>query len=205
MPSYATALGVSADRPQALATLLGIIINDGVRQPMSQIEQLHFAAGTPYETVFTAKANSGEAVLSPAVSSTVRKALMEVVASGSGRRLNGVFRDASGKPLAVGGKTGTGDHRSREFGPGAVLLRETVVNRNAIFTFFIDDRFFGTILASVGGPQASEFDFTSGLAAQLLRALEPALRPLVQDCPSPPLLNSCSDITVDAAGVNPAN
>jgi len=180
VPSYATALGVSADRPQALATLLGIIINDGVRLPMTQVEQLHFAAGTPYDTLFTADQGPGEAVLSPEVSRTVRKALIEVVENGSGRRLNGVFTDAAGMPLAVGGKTGTGDHRSREFGAGAVLLRETVVNRNAIFTFFIDDRFFGTILASVGGEQAGEFDFTSALAAQMLRALEPALRPLVQ-------------------------
>jgi len=179
--SYATALGVSADRPQSLATLLGIIINEGVRQPMTQVEQLHFAANTPYETLFITSQIAGEAVLSPAVSSTVRKALMEVVESGSGRRLSGVFRNADGEALTVGGKTGTGDHRSREFGPGAVLLRETVVNRNAIFTFFIDDRFFGTILASVGGGQASEFDFTSALAAQVLRALEPALRPLVQE------------------------
>jgi hypothetical protein len=181
VPSYATALGVSADRPQALATLLGIIINGGVRQRMSQVEQLYFAAGTPYETVFTATAGAGEAVLSPAVSQTVRKALMDVVENGSGRRLNGVFNNAAGEPVAIGGKTGTGDHRSREFGPGGVLLRETVVNRNAIFTFFIDDRFFGTILASVGGEQARDFTFTSALAAQLLRALEPALRPLVQE------------------------
>jgi len=199
VPSYATALGVSADRPQALATLLGIIINDGVRLPMSQLEQLHFAADTPYETLYTASPEAGEAVLSPAVSRTVRRAMIEVVENGSGRRLNGVFRNATGEPVAVGGKTGTGDHRSREFGAGGVLLRETVVNRNAIFTFFIDDRFFGTILANVGGPKAREFDFTSGLAAQLLRALEPALRPLIHDCMSSALLDSCSNHSADIA------
>ena len=56
-----------------------------------------------------------------------------------------------------------------------------MVNRNAIFTFFIDDRFFGTILASVGGEQAENFEFTSGLASQLLKVLEPALQPLLRD------------------------
>src|SRR5690606_37361269 len=109
--------------------------------------------------------------------------LVDVVENGTGRRLSGVFTGADGQPLAVGGKTGTGDHRSRQVGRGAVLLHETVVNRNVIFTFFIGDRFFGTILASVGGPQAADFDFTSGLTAQLLKSLEPALRPLMLEEP----------------------
>ena len=37
--------------PEALAELIGIVLNDGVRQPTVRIERLHFAAGTPYETV----------------------------------------------------------------------------------------------------------------------------------------------------------
>ena len=47
VPSYATAIGVSGDRPAALAELMGIIVNGGVRLPTSRIEELHFAAGTP--------------------------------------------------------------------------------------------------------------------------------------------------------------
>jgi membrane peptidoglycan carboxypeptidase len=182
VPSYATALGVSADRPTALTELMGIIVNDGLRLAMGQIETLHFGADTPYETLLQAQQTRvAEQVLSPEVSSTVRRALIGIVESGTGRRLSGVFRSADGQPLAVGGKTGTGDHRSRQFGASGQLLAETVVNRNAIFTFFIDDRFFGTILASVGGPQAKDFEFTSGLAAQLLKVLEPALQPLFRD------------------------
>jgi hypothetical protein len=33
VPSYATAIGSSADRPLALAELMGIIVNDGQRRP----------------------------------------------------------------------------------------------------------------------------------------------------------------------------
>lgn len=179
VPSYATALGVSADRPIALTELMGIVLNNGLRLPMSQIETLHFAENTPYETLVRAAPRVGEQVLSPEVASTVRTALMGIVESGTARRLSGVFKGPDGTPLAVGGKTGTGDHRSKRIGRGGHVISETVVNRNAIFTFFIDDRFFGTILANVGGPKAREFEFTSGLAAQLLKALEPALHPLL--------------------------
>ena len=43
-PRYATAIGVSGDRPAALAELMGIIVNGGVRLPTARIEELHFAA-----------------------------------------------------------------------------------------------------------------------------------------------------------------
>lgn len=193
VPSYATALGVSADRPSALTELVGIVVNDGLRLPMFQIDSLHFGVDTPYETRLAATPGVGERVLSREVSRTARRALMGIVESGTGRRLSGVFRGLDGQPLAVGGKTGTGDHRSRRFGAGGQLIEETVVNRNALFTFFIDDRFFGTILASVGGEQARNFEFTSGLATQLLKVLEPALQPLLY--PEGELL---SELSVDA-------
>ena len=47
------ALGSSGDRPAALAALMGIIVNDGVRLPTARIERLHFAAeGEVYELEF---------------------------------------------------------------------------------------------------------------------------------------------------------
>ena len=61
VPSYATAIGVSGDRPAALAELMGIIVNEGVRLPTSRIEELHFAAQTPYETVVRRAASSRSA------------------------------------------------------------------------------------------------------------------------------------------------
>ena len=51
VPSLATAIGSSADRPAALAELMGIVMNDGVRRPTVRIDQLRFAAQTPYETL----------------------------------------------------------------------------------------------------------------------------------------------------------
>ncbi|MEQ9465564.1 MAG: transglycosylase domain-containing protein [Haliea sp.] len=181
VPSYATALGASADRPTALAELMGIIVNDGARLPLRQIEELHFAQGTPYETQFQLRPPQGHRVLSREIAQTVRKALADIVDSGTARRLRGALVDAAGRAVEVGGKTGTGDHRSKTFGPGRQLLAEEVVNRNALFTFFIGDRFFGVILAHVGGAQAEGFEFTSGLPAQLLKVLMPSLRPLLTE------------------------
>lgn len=43
VPSYATAISVSGDTPQALASPAGILVNQGVRNPVVRIEQLHFA------------------------------------------------------------------------------------------------------------------------------------------------------------------
>jgi len=41
------------------------------------------------------------------------------------------------------------------------------------------DRFFGTVTAYVPGQDAARFHFTSALAVQLLKGLEPELRPLI--------------------------
>src|SRR3546814_19956886 len=58
VPSFATSIGSSGDRPAALAELMGIIANDGLRLPIARFERLRFAEGTPYETVM--KRNVGE-------------------------------------------------------------------------------------------------------------------------------------------------
>ena len=46
--------------------------------------------------------------------------------------------------------------------------------------FFLGDRFFGTITAYVPGTIAGSYHFTSALAVQLLKALEPQLDPLLK-------------------------
>ena len=45
------------------------------------------------------------------VAAALRTALSEVVEGGTARRLSGAFKLADGTPLALGGKTGTGDNR----------------------------------------------------------------------------------------------
>lgn len=179
-PSYATALGSSADRPSALATLVGILLNDGVRARPMRIGELRMAQATPYETHFVARPAAGERVLHPAVAAVARGALVGVVEAGTARRLAGAFRDASGQPLAVGGKTGTGDNRFKTFGRGGTLLSSRVVSRSGTLVFFIGDRHFGTVTAWVKGPRAADYRFTSALPTQVLRYLAPTLEAEIQ-------------------------
>jgi membrane peptidoglycan carboxypeptidase len=180
VPSLGTSIGSSGDRPAALSELMGIILNGGVRLPTVSIEKLRFAADTPYET------NSGpavqpERVMPVEVAETLRRSLTSVVTNGTARRINTVFTGADGKPLTVGGKTGTGDNRHQRFSSSGALISSTAVNRTATFVFFIGDRFFGTVTAFVEGEDADRFSFTSAISSQLLKVLEPELRPLIRD------------------------
>lgn len=178
-PSYATAIGSSGDRPAALAELMGIIVNDGVRLPAVSLKRLHFAVGTPYETHFRPRAPQAEALFPKEVAQTLRRALGMVVESGTAVRLHGAIKYADGTPVPLGGKTGTGDHRFERFGRGGQLLESRVVNRTATFVFYLGDRHFGTFTALVPGEQAGQFHFTSSLIAQILKKLLPRLQPAV--------------------------
>jgi membrane peptidoglycan carboxypeptidase len=183
VPSYATAIGVSADRPAALGELMGVILNGGVRQAQVRVTSLRFAADTPFETTLVRNPDDAERVTRPEVAAVARRALLGIVERGTARRLHDVFHDASGKALAVGGKTGTGDHRFDVVGRGGQVISSRVVNRSATFVFYIGDRFFGTVTAFVPGRQAADYDFTSALPVQMVKELEPALRPLLQGQP----------------------
>lgn len=183
-PSYATAIGSSGDRPAALAELMSILVNDGVKQPMVSLTKLHFAANTPFDTQLSIKPAKGERLLPVEVAQTVRRALAGVVASGTASRLAGVLKDAAGNPLTIGGKTGTGDNRFERYGRGGQLLESRVVNRTATFVFYLGDRYFGTLTALVPGEQAGQFVFTSSLATQILKNLLPQLQPHLY--PQPP-------------------
>jgi membrane peptidoglycan carboxypeptidase len=178
VPSLATAIGSSGDRPDALAKLMGIIVNNGVRQPTIDIRSLQFAAGTPYETDLSGGNEKPVRLLPQNIAETVRHALSDVVIEGTGKRFQSAYHGADGNPLALGGKTGTGDNRFDTFGPGRSLIESRVVDRTATFVFFLGDRFFGTITAYVPGRQAAKFHFTSALAVQLLKTLSPEIQPL---------------------------
>jgi cell division protein FtsI/penicillin-binding protein 2 len=173
VPSYATAIGSSSDRPAALAELMGIIVNDGVRMPMLRFTSLHWGEGTPYETVMVPKHDGGERVMEPEVAHALRGALADVVDNGTARRVAGAFKTASGKKIVAGGKTGSGDNRVKSFGRGGWLKSSRVVNRTATFTFYIGDRYFGVLTAFVPGKQAAGYEFTSALAVSILRMLAP--------------------------------
>ncbi len=181
--SLGTVIGASGDRPDALAQLMGIILNDGVRVPMVTIQHLQFAANTPYQTDMS-PAGKPERVMPVEVARTLQRALMGVVADGTASRLRGAYTAADGTPLPVGGKTGTGDNRFERFSRGGGILSSRVVDRTATFVFFLGDRFFGTVTAYVPGPDAAKFSFTSAVAVQLLKVLEPELRPLLNSPPT---------------------
>ena len=187
VPSLATAIGSSGDRPDALAQLMGIILNDGVQLPTVEIEQLQFAAGTPYETRMALTPAAPKRVFAPEVAQTVRRALMNVVSEGTGTRFRGAYLTPDGHPLVVGGKTGTGDNRFKSFGAGQHLVESRVVDRTATFVFFLGDRFYGTITAYVAGSEAAKYHFTSALAVQLLKSLTPHLQPLIDTTETPVL------------------
>ncbi|WP_394779769.1 transglycosylase domain-containing protein [Undibacterium sp.] len=181
VPSYASALGASADRPAALAELMGILVNNGARKPNMRIKSLHFAAATPYETLLKFHPGAQEQVLAPEVAQAALATIRLVVEDGTARRVKQAFARADGSFIAVGGKTGTGDNRFDTFGAHGQLIESRVVNRSATFVFNIDQRFFGTIIAYVPGAQAAGYDFTSALPVQLLKLLAPTLMPLVDD------------------------
>ncbi|MGV3639272.1 MAG: hypothetical protein ACO1NZ_02060, partial [Adhaeribacter sp.] len=176
----ATALGSSGDRPAALAELMGIILNKGLRQQKVRISRLHFAANTPYETVLRVPPVAGEQVLAPEVAAAVREALSGVVDQGTARRLQGGFVLADGSPLRVGGKTGTGDNRLVAVTTRGYRMSSRVVNRTATFIFFLGDRHFGTLTAFVPGRDAASYSFTSSLPIQVLRSMAPILAPYLQ-------------------------
>lgn len=179
VPSYATAIGSSADRPAALAELVGILNNNGVYAPARRISRLHFAAGTPYETVLAPHKEKAEQVMSPEVARFARQELRGVVEYGTAHRICGAFAGPGGMPLAVGGKTGTGDNRYNVYNAEGDLVRSSAINRTATFVFFIGERFFGTLTAYVPGPAAAGYSFTSSLPLQVLKSLAPRLMPLI--------------------------
>ncbi|SJM89597.1 Membrane carboxypeptidase [Crenothrix polyspora] len=184
--SYATSIGASGDRPAALAELMGIIRNDGVKMPSVRFESLHFAENTPYETVMNKSAEKGERIFPAEVAISARSALAGVVEEGTASRLRGVYTDVNGKPLVVGGKTGTGDHRKQVWGERGRLIESKFISRAAVFTFFLGEHFYGVMTAYVEGPNAGQYHFTSSLPVQIVKFLKPVLMPLINKTSATP-------------------
>jgi len=179
VPSYATAIGVSGDSPEALAELMGIILSRGIRYPHTAIEELRFAQSTPMETVLRQRSGAGQQVLSADVTAVVREELLRVVEGGTARRSCCGFMQANGSVVPIGGKTGTGDNRIKSYDQNGRLVDSEVLNRTAVFSFIIGDRFFGTVFVFVRGKHAAGYEFTSSLPVQIFKDLEPTLKPLL--------------------------
>lgn len=185
VPSYATAIGSSADRPAALADLVGIVVNDGMRYQAARIESMVFGEGTPYETRLRRQADPGERVLMSAIAAALRPELLGIVEQGTAVRLRGAYRMPDGTPIPVGGKTGTGDNRSTSYDSRGNEIKSVAINRTSTFVFLIGDRFFGALTAYVPGEAADGYGFTSSLPVAILALLEPSLEDLVRKAPPP--------------------
>ncbi|HSB78362.1 MAG TPA: transglycosylase domain-containing protein [Candidatus Methylomirabilis sp.] len=180
VPSFATAIGASSDRPDALAELMGIILTDGVRLPTLDVRKLRFAAGTPYETVLERAPGTRLRVMPAPVASILRQVMTGVVTEGTARRVAGAFANSQGTPIEVGGKTGSGDNRYKTFARGGELIASRPVSRTAAFAFYIGDRYVGVITASVSGKEAGNYNFTSSLPVAILGLLAPAIETRLQ-------------------------
>ncbi|MBV9771340.1 MAG: transglycosylase domain-containing protein [Bryobacterales bacterium] len=179
VPSYATTIGVSGDTPAALADLMGILLNDGVRNPTIKIERLRFGQGTPTETVMAHQPVAGQRVIASDIAALVRQQLIGVVENGTGRRAHGGITMPGGRIIPVGGKTGTGDNRLESFSASGRVIGDKAVSRTATFVFMVGDRFYGTVVAYVQGPKAASYKFTSALAVQIFKDLIPQLKPMI--------------------------
>ncbi|MBF0100659.1 MAG: transglycosylase domain-containing protein [Desulfobacterales bacterium] len=179
VPSYATSIGISADRPASLAELIGIVLNHGNYLPSYRVEELHFAKDTPYHVSYVkCKPNTMQA-LNTEIATIVKDALLNVVEQGTARRAANTFVKSDGTVIRIGGKTGTGDNRYEVYGTGGRLISSKAVNRTATFVFFIGERFYGTITAFVPGKEAAHYSFTSSLPLAVLKFLGPTLMPLI--------------------------
>lgn len=178
VPSLATALGSSGDRPAALAELIGIIINDGKRLPVFRVEKLAFAVNTPYETHFDRALPQPQQVLEPEVASAVRSALQQVVSVGTGRRLHTAYNSEN---VIIGGKTGTGDNRLVQLNAKGQHVSSKALNRTATFAFYLGYQHFGVLTAYVPDAEAEHFSFTSALPLQVMNSLAPVLQPYLDN------------------------
>lgn len=187
VPSLATALGSSGDRPAALAELLGIIQNGGRRLPMFRVEGLHFAANTPYEARLSRTEVNAERVMPPEVAQILRENLAGVVKQGTGRRLQAHYSLPNLPDIAlIGGKTGTGDNRISTVNSRGETVQSRALNRTATFAFYFSDNYFGVISVYLPGNAAADYFFTSALPLQVLNGMAPLLMPLLKqqdNCP----------------------
>lgn len=65
------------------------------------------------------------------------------------------------------------------FSVGGRVRESRAANRTAVFVLVIGDRFFGTVMVFVPGKGAETYEFTSSLAVQVFKELQPSFRPLV--------------------------
>ncbi len=181
VPSLATALGSSGDRPAALAELVGIILNGGKRFSTHRFIKVEFAKDTPYESIVEPPPPNPVQVLHPEVARVVKETMGKVVNEGTAKRLLNSFQQTDGSPLPIGGKTGTGDNRIFVSTAAGGKTSSKALNRTATFAFYLGDNHFGVLTAFVTGKSANAFSFTSALPLQVLKGMVPVILPYINE------------------------
>ncbi|MFN3827676.1 MAG: transglycosylase domain-containing protein [Micavibrio sp.] len=186
VPSLGSALGDSGDTPAALSEFVGIITNDGLRKPSLRFTELTLAPQTDQRTrEYSRTPRAATQVIPKEVAQITLEAMQSVVSEGTARRI-GMPTLSDGRPLIIGGKTGTGDNREKSFSRGGGLRTAEVKNRTATFVFEITEpvsgkKFFGTVLAYVDGAAAAKHKFTSALPSQIEKNLLKILQPYLDE------------------------
>jgi cell division protein FtsI/penicillin-binding protein 2 len=158
---------------------MGVLLRDGQRFPSVRVDSLHFAADTPYETKLEREVPEPVQVLSPELCEVVRDVLRDVVERGTAVRARRAITAADGTPLPIGGKTGTGDNRVYTTSQNGTRT-SVAMSRTSTFVFYAGDRFFGTVVAYVEGPEADAYQFTSSLTTSILQIVGSSLSPLLE-------------------------
>jgi hypothetical protein len=180
VPSLATSIGSSGDNPAALADLAGIIMNGGVHYPSIRVTKLHFAEGTPVETIASNKPAKPERVMAPEVAAVLKNEMGGVVEFGTARKAFQSVVLEDGRILRVAGKTGTGDNRLESYDQSGRTIKSKVMSRTAAFVFLVGDKYFGTVIAYVPGQAAEGFKFTSALPVQIFRHLTTSMKTVIE-------------------------
>ncbi len=176
IPSLTSALGVSSDKPEALATLMGIIQNHGRWVDTTSFTDLKLAEHTPYWKHYQPRMPQGRQVIDESTAVLTREALIGVVDFGTGRRMKNVVRLSDGTVLENGGKTGT-DNQDYAAEP----------KRTMTFVTLIGEKHYAVITAIIHDPKPNEKP-TSGLVVQLMKYMAPLITPILDSdygIPSP--------------------
>ena len=176
VPSLATAIGSSADHPAALAELMGIILNNGVRVPTVLIERIRFAADTPFETIVERASCQRRKNVFSGIGRSGTWRSNRCGGDRNGSRLARAIVEENGAEILIGGKDR--NRRSSLYYFFFARCHQGIPCSKSLchVCFFIGDRFFGTMTAFVPGADAANYKFTSALSTQVMKHLSPGIK-----------------------------
>jgi membrane peptidoglycan carboxypeptidase len=181
IPSFATSIGVSGDTPNALATLMGIVVNGGKAMPNAEFTNITLGKDTPYEKNFVFAPENEIQVMDANIAAIVKENLENIVQNGTARRTKNAIVFSNGVKWAIGGKTGTGDNRIETHDRYGNVTLSTVRNRTATFVFTFGDKYYGSMVAYAAGEEAADEEFTSSLPVKAFSQIIKDLTPIFEE------------------------